>query len=179
MTDYVDDNSKAMMKIYRRTLPFQSTSIPIFKHVQQCHSAACPVFSTCGQDKHGLCGFEMDWLGAVIDAHIDAFRAKPDKYYMMVFGLQIVPLYASLCRLQKIASGMNTPKSLECEDHKGNRGIHNVVAAINSTISAINTAMRQSGLKEFMERNDIIDIAKKGLVDMVGGMNHHSLLEDE
>lgn len=174
MTDYVNDDSKAMMKIYRRTLPTQNTSIPIFKYVQQCHGTACPVFHTCGHDKYGLCGFEADWLGAVIDAHIDAFRVNPNKYYMMIFGLQIVPLYAVLCRLQKMESGL---RSLEVEDHKGNKTVHSVVASIGSTVSAINTAMRQSGLMRFMEDNGIIDVVRKDLSGM--GMNHHSLLEDE
>jgi len=101
--------------------------------VPDCSVSDCIVFDKCKYIKQGRCAVQLHYLQALYGAILGTYSTLDDAMLFKI-GMQIVPLYAHLIKLQMVELSLDSP--IEHTD-KGTPYVHPVYKEIRETMKTI------------------------------------------
>ena len=126
--------------------------------VSDCDPLRCVVVDKCVYSKTGKCSVQMQYLEALYGAILDTYRYL-DKTMLFKIGMQIVPLYISLVKMQMVEMSLESPFY---ETEKGGIQTHPVYREIRDTLKTIYAMWKDLDLS--FTFGGKIDPSKSGMV---------------
>ncbi|MFA5394444.1 MAG: hypothetical protein WC346_00310 [Methanogenium sp.] len=102
----------------------------------------CSVSHLCSYVKRGKCAVQVKYLENLYSAILGTYTYL-DEPMLFKIGMQVVPLYAQLVKLQLVELGLNTPTFI---NSKGNPDIHPIYKEIRETLKAIHVMWKDLDL---------------------------------
>ena len=103
---------------------------------------ACPVSHLCSYIKRGKCAVQVKYLEALYSSVLGTYSYL-DEAMLFKIGMQIIPLYVQLVKLQIVELSLHTPVY---ETDKGAVMIHPVYKEIRETLKAIHVMWKDLDL---------------------------------
>jgi hypothetical protein len=76
--------------------------------VQECDADTCPVSNLCNYIKKGKCAVQMSYLKALYGAILGTYKYL-DEAMLFKIGMQIIPLYVQLVKMQMVELSLESP----------------------------------------------------------------------
>lgn len=111
----------------------EGVSLFAWDGVQECDPHQCPVTEKCGYIKRGKCAVQMTYLKALYKSILGTY-AYLDDAMLFKIGMQIIPLYVQLVKMQMVELSLQSPVY---ETDKGAILPHPVYKEIRETLKAI------------------------------------------
>lgn len=99
--------------------------------IREC-SEDCPMYDDCSYPHKGKCAVQMQYVGALYKAILGTYKWL-DEAMLFKIGMEVIPLYVHLSKLQITELSLTTPV---VESKKG-VGIHPVYKEIRETLKTI------------------------------------------
>jgi hypothetical protein len=110
--------------------------------VQMCDPDICAVVDRCGYIKRGKCAVQMKYLEALYNAILGTYKYMDDVMLFKI-GMQIIPLYVQLVKMQMLELSLTSP--IYTTD-KGAVLPHPVYKEIRETLKTIYTMWKDLDL---------------------------------
>lgn len=101
--------------------------------VQECDPDTCPLLERCPHNHSGKCAVQTQYLELLYSAINKTYKYL-DEAVLYKIGMQIVPLYSQLMKMQMIELSLTTPMIWSA---KGQLMIHPVYKEIRDTLKTI------------------------------------------
>jgi hypothetical protein len=101
--------------------------------VQECSPETCPAVDLCGYIHRGKCAVQMNYLRALYGAILGTYT-RLDDVMLFKIGMQIIPLYVMLVRMQITELSLDSPIYTS---EKGTILPHPIYKEIRETLKAI------------------------------------------
>lgn len=101
--------------------------------IKECTNLECPVVDQCKYVHHGKCAVQVEYIQTLYKTMFSTYSYL-DETMLFKIGMEIVPLYVHLIRLQIVELSLHTPITLT---EKGNQAIHPVYREIRETLKTI------------------------------------------
>jgi hypothetical protein len=119
--------------------------------IRECSPSTCPVSSVCTYIKKGKCAVLVQYLRALYDSVLSNYKTLDDVSLFKV-GMQIVPLYLQLAKMQLLEMSLDSP--IYTTD-KGANLAHPVYREIRETLKTIHLMWKDLDLSfSFANRPD-------------------------
>jgi hypothetical protein len=109
--------------------------------VQECDPQICPVDHRCTYDKGGKCSVQMTYLKALYKAILGTYSYLDDAMLFKI-GMQIIPLYVTLTKMQMLEMSLQSPMVAS----KNGVMAHPVYKEIRETLKTIHTMWKDLDL---------------------------------
>ena len=110
--------------------------------VQTCDPTTCIVVDQCSYIKRGKCAVQMKYLEALYNAILGTYKYMDDVMLFKI-GMQIIPLYVQLVKMQMLELSLTSPIYTS---EKGNILPHPVYKEIRETLKTIYTMWKDLDL---------------------------------
>lgn len=100
--------------------------------VQECRRE-CPVADRCTYPKKGKCSVQVEYLKTLYSSILSTYKYL-DEPMLFKIGMQIIPLYVTLVKMQILEMSLNDPMMIT---EKGGIAPHPVYKEIRETLKAI------------------------------------------
>lgn len=110
--------------------------------IKDCDVGRCPIVDMCTYIKRGKCAVQMKYLDTLYNAILGTYR-HIDEMCLFKIGMQIVPLYVQLVKLQMVELSLDSPMMA---NEAGNISVHPVYKEIRSTLTTIYGAWKDLNL---------------------------------
>jgi hypothetical protein len=111
--------------------------------VQDCDHNRCPIEEKCSYQKFGKCSVQMKYLEALYGAILGTYGKYLDEAMLFKIGMQIVPLYVMLVKMQMVEMSLDGPTY---ETEKGAVLAHPIYKEIRETLKTIHTMWKDLDL---------------------------------
>ena len=102
--------------------------------IRDCSVEQCPVVAMCGYLKRGKCAVQVKYLDTLYNSILGTYKYL-DEAMLFKIGMQIVPLYVQLMKMQIVELSLESPMMVT---EKGGLVVHPIYREIRSTLVAIN-----------------------------------------
>jgi hypothetical protein len=111
--------------------------------IQDCSMENCPISNKCLyiERSNPKCALQIEYLQSFTDMIFRTYRYV-DEADMFRIGMNLVPLYSSLCRMKIVEKSIG---SLTYEDAKGRVIIHPIYKEMRETMKVIQSLWREMG----------------------------------
>jgi len=106
--------------------------------IRVCNPDECPVSHICTYIKQGRCAVLVQYIKVLYDSILSNYKTLDDVSLFKV-GMQIIPLYLQLAKLQLVEMGLHTPLQTT---EKGMMVAHPVYREIRETMKTISAMWR-------------------------------------
>jgi hypothetical protein len=110
--------------------------------VQECNPQICPVEDMCAYIKRGKCAVQMNYLKALYGAILGTYSYLDDVMLFKI-GMQVIPLYVQLIKLQMVELSLESPIYTT---EKGTIMPHPIYKEIRETLKAIHVMWKDLDL---------------------------------
>jgi len=100
--------------------------------IRDCSSELCPVNDMCGYLKRGKCAVQVKYLETLYNSILTTYKYL-DEAMLFKIGMQIIPLYVQLMKMQIIELSLASPMVFT---EKG-MSVHPIYKEIRATLSTI------------------------------------------
>lgn len=137
----------------------KGVSLYAWDGIRECTNLECPVVDQCKYVHCGKCAVQVEYIQTLYNTILNTYSYL-DETMLFKIGMEIVPLYVHLIRLQIIELSLNTPIVFS---EKGNIGIHPVYREIRETMKAIGSMWKNLEISfEFGEKLKLSGKKKSG-----------------
>ena len=109
--------------------------------IRECTEMRCPVFNMCTYIKRGKCAVQVKYLEALYQSILSNYKYL-DEMMLFKIGMQIVPLYIQLVKMQIIEMSLESPMTFT---EKG-FVMHPVYKEIRATLTTIHSMWKDLDL---------------------------------
>lgn len=135
MTNNMVDSSKVGMFSLDKGAIRDNVKMFAWDGVKECDVEFCPLSEECKYTHEGKCAVQLEYIQALYRSLLSTYLYL-DEAMLFKIGMELVPLYVHLSRLQIVELSLRTPISLT---DKGNPSIHPVYKEIRETLKTIQT----------------------------------------
>ena len=127
--------------------------------IRSCSPSECPVSSVCTYIKRGKCAVLVQYLKALYDSVLSNYKTLDDVSLFKV-GMQIVPLYLQLAKMQMVEMSLDSPVY---HTEKGAVLAHPIYREIRETLKTIHLMWKDLDLSfSFLGKPDPESGSDKG-----------------
>jgi len=102
--------------------------------IRDCSDHNCPVVNMCNYLKRGKCAVQVKYLETLYNSILGTYKYL-DEAMLFKIGMQIVPLYVQLMKMQMEELALESPMIVT---EKGALVVHPIYREIRSTLACIN-----------------------------------------
>lgn len=100
--------------------------------IRECHEG-CPLIDECSYIHKGKCAAQVEYVQALYKAILSTYTYL-DESMLFKIGMELIPLYVQLSRLQIVELSLESPMTV---DEKGREYVHPVYKEIRDTLKTI------------------------------------------
>lgn len=143
--------------------------------VQQCEPEICPVTHMCKYSKEGKCSVQLNYLRALYKAILGNYSYL-DEMMLFKIGMQIIPLYVQLVKMQMLELSLDRPIY---ETDKGAVLPHPIYKEIRETLKAIHVMWKDLDLSFSFNKKPSMGKEKDGGDIEHGDPNYYKKISSE
>ena len=110
--------------------------------IRECSNEDCPVSDLCHYAKRGKCAVQVKYLESLYKAILGTYSYLDDVMLFKI-GMQVIPLYVQLVRLQLVELSLNSPIYTS---NKGMEMAHPIYKEIRETLKTIHVMWKDLDL---------------------------------